>query len=474
MQTVCSFLTKFASLIVWVLHCFDRVLLKGYLPISRLAEFEKFVDFVLKQRRCEYAKKTARQWSQRLVEHAQSYARRHHRPFEYRQGKVDKDQWAKNHLQQQGVVQGLIGILCVQETCPTFRLASGKGRPCFQPTQAPQRVLYFYFLDRDLGLLHVRLQTWVPFTCQVYVNGHDYVAQQLAQQRRGFVQRDNAFIQLDDPTKAQQYADRFARLKWPALLERYARLVNPLLHDVLKDLTHYWVVDQAEYATDLLFTSKQVLAGLCGRLLEYAWLTFTPKNVLAFLGRELHAHFTGEVLTQCRTEREPGRRIKHRMKGNWLKMYDKFGLLLRVETVINQPGEFKVYRECSHRDGTTSTGWYPMTKGVGNLHHYQAQALACNRRYLEALAAVDDPTPAYAELRKLTEPTRVQGRSSAGFNPARQAEAQLLAAVLEGEHIAQGFRNQDIRLSLYGAMKDTTKRRRQSAAVGRLLKRLHV
>src|SRR5688500_403389 len=162
------------------------------------------------------------------------------------------------------------------------------------------------------------------------------------------------------------------------------------------------------------------------------------------------------------------------MKGNWLKMYDKFGLLLRVETVINQPGEFKVYRECSHRDGTTSTGWYPMTKGVGNLHHYQAQALACNRRYLEALAAVDDPTPAYAELRKLTEPTRVQGRSSAGFNPARQAEAQLLAAVLEGEHIAQGFRNQDIRLSLYGAMKDTTKRRRQSAAVGRLLKRLDV
>src|SRR5262245_10313697 len=271
----------------------------------------------------------------------------------------------KNHLRQQGVTQGLIGILCVQETCPTFRLAAGQGRPCFQPTQTPQRVLYFYFLDRDLGLLHVRLQTWVPFTCQVYVNGHDYVAQQLARQRLGFVQRDNAFVQLDEPTKAQQYADRFARLKWPALLERYARLVNPLLHDVLKGRTHYWVVDQAEYATDILFTSKQALAGLFGRLLEYAWLTFTPKNVLAFLGRKLHAHFTGEVLTQCRTEREPGRRIKHRMKGNWLKMYDKFGLLLRVETVINQPGEFKVYRECPHRDGTTSTGWYALTKGVG-------------------------------------------------------------------------------------------------------------
>src|SRR5262245_10313696 len=98
MQTVCSFLTKFASLILWVLHCFDRVIYKGYLPISRLAEFEKFVDCILKQRRADFAKKTARQWSQRLVEHAQSYARQHRRPFEYRQGKVDKDHWAQEPL----------------------------------------------------------------------------------------------------------------------------------------------------------------------------------------------------------------------------------------------------------------------------------------------------------------------------------------------------------------------------------------
>jgi len=115
-----------------------------------------------------------------------------------------------------------------------------------------------------------------------------------------------------------------------------------------------------------------------------------------------------------------------------------------------------------------------MCKGVGNMHHYQSHALSCNQRYLEALSAVDDPTPGYDELKKLTEPQRQKGRSNAGFNPARKEEARLFAAVLAGDHIARGFRNQDIRVALdSGSVKDS-RRHRQSAAVGRLLKRLHV
>jgi hypothetical protein len=204
MKTVCSFFTKFASLILWVLSCFDRVIFKGHLPINHASELEKFVDYVLKVKRVDFAKKTAPQWSERLVEHAQRYARLHGRQYQYRQGKVDKDAWARNQLQQQNVSSGLIGILCVMEACATFKLAYAEGRPGFRPDHIPQRVLYFYFLDRDLGLIHVRLQTWAPFTCQVYVNGHNYVAQQLVKRKLVFVQQDNAFIQLDDPAAAQK------------------------------------------------------------------------------------------------------------------------------------------------------------------------------------------------------------------------------------------------------------------------------
>ena len=53
------------------------------------------------------------------------------------------------------------------------------------------------------------------------------------------------------------------------------------------------------------------------------------------------------------------------------------------------------------------------------------------------------------DLRTLTERQRQNGRSYAGFNPAREEETRLFAAVLAGDHIAQGFRNKDIRLALH-------------------------
>jgi hypothetical protein len=360
------------------------------------------------------------------------------------------------------------------ESCPTFKLASGNGRPQFVSRMVPQRVVYYYFVDKDLGLIHVRLQTWAPFTCQIYVNGHDFVARQLAKKGIGFEQVDNAFVQLDDPAAAQRIADRFAKLPWPKILERYARRVNPLVAQELQNASHYWVTDQAEYATDIRFRDRDHLAVLFRCLLEFALLTFSPKKIFCYLGRKWHERFDGEVQTRYKSVREPGACIKHFMKRNWLKMYDKLGLLIRVETVINQPGEFKVLRECRHRDGTTSTGWFAMGKGVGNLHHYQSHALACNERYLDALAAVKDPTPSYDDLKQLTERRRDKGRSFAGFNPAREEEARLFAAVLEGDHMAQGFRNKDIRAALHGGASADRPRRRHSAAVGRLLKRLHV
>jgi hypothetical protein len=474
MTTAWRFLVKFASLIVCTLHCFDRVIFKGHLALAAPCELEYFVDYVLKVRRTDFMKTMAPQYSDRLVEHAQEWARKAGRTYEYRTGQFRKDEWAPNLIRDQGISEGLVGILRTQETCPSFTLVPGPKRPQFVNRNRQQRVLYYYFLDPQFGLIHVRLQTWLPFTVQVYVNGHEWLAQQMVQKKLGFVQQHNAFTQLDDPVQAQRLADRFARLNWPKILDRWARRVNPLLRELFPGYPVHWVVDQAEYATDLLFKSRAALAGLYRALLDYAVRTFTPKDILSVPGRKWDRRFDGEVHTQYEDERWFGTRIKHRMKTNWLKMYDKFGLILRVETVINSPKEFWVYRTRQDHDGTSSVGYYPMTKSVASLGDYHEQAWACNRRYLDALAVVNEPAPAYPELRQLTEPRVVEGRSHAGFNPARRDDVRLFRAVLDGDHIARGFRNGDIRGSLFGPPKPSSQPRRASAAVGRLLKRLHV
>jgi hypothetical protein len=474
MKTLSRFVSRFTRLIIAVLSCFDRVLFKGHLALAAPCELEYFVDRVLKVRRTDFMKTLAPQYSDRLVTHAQNWARKAKRTYLYRTGDFRKEDWAQSIVREQGIVEGLVGVLCTLETCPSFALIPGPERPQFVSRRRQQRVLYYYFLDSQFGLIHVRLQTWLPFTIQVYVNGHEWLAQQMVQKKLGFVQQHNAFTQLDDHLAAQRLADRFAKLDWPRILDRWARQVNPLLRELLDGYHVHWVVDQAEYATDLLFKSREALAVLYRALLDYAVRTFTPKDILGFLGRKWDRRFDGEVHTHFEDKRWFGTRIKHRMKSNWLKMYDKFGLILRMETVINSPKEFWVYRTQYHRDGTSSRGYYPMTKGVASLVDYQEQALACNGRYLDALAVVTDPTPAYPELRQLTEPKVVEGRSYAGFNPARREDVRLFRALLDGDHIARGFRNADIRGPLFGTPKASSDQRRASAAVGRLLKRLHV
>ena len=127
MKTLSRFITKFTSLIVAVLSCFDRVIFKGHLALSAPRELEYFVDCVLKVRRSDFLKTMAPQYSDRSVEHAQGWARKAGRTYEYRTGQFRKDEWAQKLIRDEGIFEGLVGILCTQETCPSFSCLDRNG-----------------------------------------------------------------------------------------------------------------------------------------------------------------------------------------------------------------------------------------------------------------------------------------------------------------------------------------------------------
>jgi len=468
-----DFVKKFAPAIIGMLSCFDRVIFKGHLPFGGDAHLNSFVDHVLGIRRKDFIPMLEK-LSHKLVDHAKALAQQAGRPYEYRQGKFRKENFIQNIIRCEAITEGLVAVLCCQETCRTVKLRHAAGRPELVFAYRPQRVLYYYRIDPEFGLMYVRVQTWFPYTIQVYVNGHDWLAKQMTRKRMGFCQRDNAFSQIDSPRRAQRLADRFCRLPWIKQLSRWAGEFNPLLREPwLKKSNYYWTIEQAEYATDVIFASRSQLAGIYHRLLDYATVNFGAQDILTFLGRKLHGNFQGEVLTDSKKDRAPGARIKHRMKDNWLKMYDKFGHILRVETVINNPREFRVRRQ-RMRNGTPQMLWCPMNKGVANFYQFERVARAANERYLEALAVVDDPAPSYQQVERLAERKVVRQRSYAGFNPASSSDVRLFQAVLHGDHLLRGFYNRDIRRLLGFPDKPPSLLRKWAAQVGRLLKRLHV
>jgi hypothetical protein len=467
-----NFTTKFADSIVSVLGCHDRVIFKGYLPFGGDGHLNCWVDQGLKIRRKDFLPFVEKQ-SQALVDHAKAEAERAGVSFQRLEGKPNKEELVRALLRQTPRDEGLVTVLQVMETCRTVKLRHGQGRPQLAFARRPQRVLYYYFLDREFGLMHVRIQTWFPFTIQVYVNGHDWLARQMQRRQLGFVQTDNAFTQLDHAAAAQRLADRFPKLSWVTILNRWARRVNPLMGATwLGDADYYWVIDQAESSTDVLFRDRATLAELYPRLLDHALLKFSARDILTFLGRRLHANFDGEVLTDCKKDRLPGARIKHRMKNNWLKMYDKFGQILRIETVINQPREFRVRRR-RIRQGRRRTVWCPMNKGVANFYQYHAVARAANLRYLNALSVVDGPCATGQQLDRLCQPVKFHQRRRRGLNLLHPDEQRLFRALLRGDWRLHGFRNRDLVAELYaGKTASADERRRRSLRVGRQLQLL--
>jgi hypothetical protein len=468
------FLSRYNGSIACQLNCFDRVLFKGHIrSIAYPGGLRNFVDKSLGIYRKDFMP-WAKLQSQRIIDGAKAMAAEAGKAIVYLRGPHRKERIVQDLLRKQSIADGLVCILSCLEHCPSFRMIRAKSRPDFAPAKPLALVFYFYFLDRDLGLIHVRVPTLFPWSIQVAVNGHDYLAQQMSHARLGFLQEDNAFVELDQPAKAQKLADRFLEEDWVKRLNELARQTLPPLGDVLARYSHYWVIDQAEFASDLIFNSPKHLAGLYPRLLDHAALNFQAQDILSFLGRRLHVRYDGEVLTECRKDRLPGARIKHRARNNWIKMYDKRRRILRIETVINNSKEFKVRRP-RLRDGQMVMVWSPMNKGVSNLYRYQQVAMAANQRYLNALAAIQPPPPTAADLHRLGESCQHAGRSYAGFNPARQRDLQLFQSLCCGQHLLHGFRNADIRQDLFSNHAcDAKEKSRRSAAVSRLLKRLHV
>ena len=182
METPNQFLSKHSSSVVSTLSCYDRVILKGYLPFTNEPALNSFVDYGLKIKRKDFIP-FAEQTAETLVEHAKAAAREAKDEYRHLPGKHNKEALAKQALLAAKGRPRLLLVLCVQETCPTFKRMYGQDRPRLAWTRRPQRVLYYYYNDPEFGLMHVRIQTWFPLTIQVYVNGHDWLARQLQTQK---------------------------------------------------------------------------------------------------------------------------------------------------------------------------------------------------------------------------------------------------------------------------------------------------
>ena len=290
-----AFVDKYEDRIHGVLSCFDRMLFRGNLPIMSGWSMAQLLQ--AHEIDCASVKPFMLSNAERVKAHAIALARERGRPFEYLSAKMRKEDAVSKIAERDGIEEGLVCVFSALEPCRTFSLRFTTGQPYVQTAKRKCLHLYYYFMDRDLGLLHVRVPTWFPLKVQIYLNGHEWLERKLTARGIEYAKIDNVFIRVGDLARAQRLSDRFAHLSWPRILNRYARQVVPQLDDVLGGCEYYWVAAQAEYSTDVMFKSVDGLRELYPRLLSHSTLCFGATEVMNFLGRKLVANFQGEVVS---------------------------------------------------------------------------------------------------------------------------------------------------------------------------------
>lgn len=460
-----TFFERHADKIRGVLSCFDRVVLTGTLPDLCHAEAMARYLGARDIRLFDYPR-WAEPFRDAIRTHAEQLARDHGLTIEFIRRLKDfrKEARIKALVAQRGDHPGLVHIFSAMESCPSYKPWHDKrsGKTFLKPTEAKCLHYYFYFIDPALGLCYLRVPTWAPFRLQFYCNGHAVLARQLQRQGIAFTLLDNAFVEIADWARAQGLADAWEPRRLHRQLDRLAATYCPVLRDFPAGV--HWSCMQVEYATDVVFRRQADFQPLYEALTHTAIHAVKPDHVATFLGRKLTARYQDELGNDFST-RIQGTRIKHHMGPAALKLYDKFGLIARIECTVTDVSFFQHHRTVEHRDGTKEFKLARVRKSIYSLPVLRGLLGAATSRYLDFLAAIEDPRPGLRAVEKIATPVHAGERSYRGFNLFHGPDLDLFRTILRGEFTISGFQARQLRQHLPAL---------SGAQLSRLLKRLRL
>lgn len=470
-----SFIQRHRSKILGVLSGFDRLVFRGNVrQIAGPEGMQHFLNWrgVLLKNFGKYAESV----TARVKAAAEATLKRAgRRRVEYLESpNVNKEERALAIAREDGITSGLICVLSAVEPCHTFFVYRNAVTKRIElRTQIRKGLhLYFYMFDRRFGFMNARILTWLPLRIQICINGREWLSRRLDRAGIEYERRDNTFARVADVGRAQTMLRRQLDTNWPKELTRLARILNPHHEDNDlfggRALDYYWSAYQSEWATDVMFESQSALARIYPGLALHGITTFSSADVIRFLGKPVRSNFAGEIVSDFK-DRPEGVRVKHSVDMNSVKVYDKQGSVLRVETTINDPGAFRAFRRAEGQPKGPKR-WRRMRRGIADLRRRAEVSDASNKRYLAALAAVEDPTLVGELLRPLAKRVRWKGRTARALTWS-QRDLDTIAAIMRGEHSVNGFRNKDVQRHLFpNSARSPKERRRRSARVNRLLR----
>jgi len=447
-----------------VLYCYDRVLINATADTFGYPDGMTIFFNQHKYRIFDFAK-VFTPVTEKIKENAKALAVGNGLEIEYiRNTKAFRKEDRIASLVEGREEEGLVHVFSALEVNKTYKPWHNKetGKTYFIGDSTKCLTYYFYFIDREFGLCFMRVPTIAPYKVDFYFNGHNWLETKLKKKGMAYQKDDNAFTYIADYEEAQKLSDRLRVEDLHKALDILIKRYCPMPAEW--ELSFNYTINQVEYACDILFKSEAALKPLYDNIIKTAMHTVTPDNIANFLGKRFSVLFEGEAGSRL-GRRILGTRIKHQMGEISVKIYDKFGKILRIEITSNDVSQLKVFRDVQKRDGSIVQEIAPVKKSI-----YSLFALigifknACNR-YIEFISSFDDPTDGLKKLGRATDTVTENDHNYKGFNFFNKEDERILLAVADGKFTLKGITNKALRGLLPG---------KKPWQVSRILKRLRL
>jgi hypothetical protein len=335
----------FGSLLVFVYHCLDRVVINGYL--SGLSRPEQVVYFFREVLRVPaITKDVLRQRTEDYRNWVEAFARNHDIHIEWAEKGVRKE----NHIlpwlrrMEPKNAYGVYFIYRSMEQGPSFR-SSPPRYPTDDPNYrilAPQRSrfthYYFYIRDEVMGPMILRIGSFFPFHATYWINGHSFMEQELKRLNISFRKDDNAFLDVDDPKALQAAADRLSAEMIRNRLEYWTLVLGPKFSKrerLAINLSRFYALTQVEYCRNFIFKRNFPIRKIFERSCEIGLWRMTGHKISQVFGQRLTKRLRGKLYTTLERIDHGHHIFRAYFKNSFIKQYEKFSTFLRNEICSN-------------------------------------------------------------------------------------------------------------------------------------------
>ncbi len=322
---------------------------------------------------------------QRTIEYnhwVEAFARNHHLPIEWAEKGVRKEDYVRPWLRRTERLNryGVYFILKSMEVGPSFRSAM----PKYPSADPDYRILsrqrsrythyYFYIRDQVLGPIALSVGSFLPFSITYYLNGHNFIEQQLRSAGIAFRKSDNAFLWVADAQALQAAADALSAKLIRTRLEYWSLIVGPKFSKTDRRATYlsrYYSLQQLEYCRNLIFRRNFPIHKLFERSCDLGLLRLSADRISQVFGWRVHKRLRGKLSSMLERTEHGHHVLRAYAKSAVMRMYEKFSTFLRLEALSNNLYDFGLNRGLDNLDQVRQT----LTAVTDRFAAFEARAL---------------------------------------------------------------------------------------------------